>query len=72
MMPIWNGRDDSVLNTWTTSKKFLAGRPISTSAPSWGERGGDRDVCATEIAQIRARFDQWRSEVRMRLGLAER
>ena len=56
-------------NTWTTSKNSSRTAKVGV----WRENGMSEAeisrLAPTEIAQLRARFDQWRAETRARLSM---
>ncbi len=68
MMPVWNGRDDSVLGHLDDLEKFLADGIIDVKRQGGASEAEIARYAPTEIAQLRARFDQWRSEVAYALG----
>lgn len=68
-MPTWDGRPSTALKHLDALEKFLADGQLQ----HWREAGVTESEISTVgppvLAQLRARFDQWRAETRARLGL---
>ncbi len=67
-MPVWDGHSDPIKHL-DNLEKFLADGQVAV----WRENGMSEAeisrLAPTEIAQLRARFDQWRAETRARLSM---